>query len=505
MSYVTRQIALSAWATRLVAVLALCGLSAGCGREQLADGLPNNLECNSCHGGDENDAPPEPVGDAGTTDDIAIGAHQSHLTDGENRAAIECEECHLVPETIAAKGHIDALPAELTFGELASAEDAEPAWDRETARCSGTYCHGSTLSDGEHTEPQWTLVDESQIGCDGCHGEPPGAPHPVRDECELCHSDTVLEDGTIDIAGGAHMNGEIDFGTDECNLCHGSEDNDAPPLDTLGNDAETEVTVGAHQSHLAVSDWHREVVCEDCHVVPEEWDDDDHLDDPPAEVTWSDLAGADDATPSFDRDAAVCAGVYCHGTTLQPGGTLTEPTWTNVDGTQVECGTCHGEPPGGGHPTTNQCFRCHEDVIDEELNFIAPELHINGTVEVAEMQCNSCHGNDDNDAPPIDTLGNSDDTLVTVGAHQSHLVASDWHREVLCGECHVVPAEVDDVGHLDDPPAEVTWNGVALADGATPGPFDALSATCTGVYCHGSTLMTGGSNIDPIWTSVGTG
>ncbi len=77
----------------------------------------------------------------------------------------------------------------------------------------------------------------------------------------------------------------------------------------------------------------------------------------PAELTWSALATADSAAPTFD--GVTCAGAYCHGPTLMSGGTNTTPTWARVDGTQAACGTCHGRPPGGTHPTETNCSICH--------------------------------------------------------------------------------------------------------------------------------------------------
>ena len=38
--------------------------------------------------------------------------------------------------------------------------------------------------------------------------------------------------------------------------------------------------------------------------------------------------------------AIPCSNVYCHGSTLTPGGTNVQPVWTTVNGTQAVCGTC---------------------------------------------------------------------------------------------------------------------------------------------------------------------
>jgi predicted CxxxxCH...CXXCH cytochrome family protein len=73
-----------------------------------------------------------------------------------------------------------------------------------------------------------------------------------------------------------------------------------------------------------------------------------------------------------------CTGVYCHGASLS-GGTLTAPVWTQVDGTQAYCGSCHSTPPEDGHTTSTACENCHSSVYDGS-SFVDLSLHVNGTV-----------------------------------------------------------------------------------------------------------------------------
>jgi len=290
-----------------------------------------------------------------------------------------------------------------------------------------------------------------------------------------------------------------------CGMCHGDWDYPAPPVDTHGNTETSVVTVGAHRVHLASSDWHRKVECSDCHSVPTGIETPGHVDESPAELSFSEVPTAAGATPLFDRTAAKCSGVYCHGATAGPGGSNTEPVWTNVDGTQAVCGSCHGLPPGGTHPAEDDCSDCHGNVVDVERNFIDASLHIDGKTDFTGdgVSCITCHGSEENPAPPVDTNGNSDPTIVTVGAHQSHLGASDWHRDVQCDDCHEVPESLSDC-HNDGPPAELTWSDLSSADGASPS-FDEGSARCTNTYCHGATLSAGGTNPDPHWNVVASG
>jgi predicted CxxxxCH...CXXCH cytochrome family protein len=107
--------------------------------------------------------------------------------------------------------------AEVTFGGLAKTANANPTWNRKTARCTNTYCHGATLSGGRRVEPVWTKVDKRQIDCDGCHGNPPPLPHPQNvqtSQCATCHPDTVDGDGKIKTSEGKHINGTIESRTE---------------------------------------------------------------------------------------------------------------------------------------------------------------------------------------------------------------------------------------------------------------------------------------------------
>jgi predicted CxxxxCH...CXXCH cytochrome family protein len=149
-------------------------------------------------------------------------------------------------------------------------------------------------------------------------------------------------------------------------------------------------------------------------------------------------------------------------------------------------------------------------VVAANLTFVNPALHINGLVEISGAACGTCHGNvNDGPAPPVDTQGNSDTALVTVGAHQAHLNGGAWHRPVQCTDCHVVPTALDQPGHIDAAPAEVIFGAIVSADGAQPS-WDRVATTCDGAYCHGATLLgpnAGGTVArDPSWTTVdGTG
>lgn len=287
-----------------------------------------------------------------------------------------------------------------------------------------------------------------------------------------------------------------------CSQCHGDSESPAPPRSISGGLATTDMSVGAHRAHLALSKtstFHAPVLCSSCHLVPAETQSPGHIDDDDnrAEITFSELARTGGAEPVLEADGS-CSNVYCHGATLG-GGSLNTPIWNVVNGTARECGTCHGAPPPAPHPLDEDCGSCHPSVsLADNRVFLDPSLHINGVVDLATGEggaCDSCHGSAGNSAPPNDLAGNTARSAVGVGAHREHLTASTWRREINCSNCHQVPTAVADPLHMDgDNIAEVPF------DGLNPnGAVDLATGNCSNLYCHGNGR---GSNGSATWTAV---
>jgi len=183
--------------------------------------------CTGCHGGPASPAPPRGLHGETLPSAIGVGAHAAHLSPGGLRGPITCQECHVVPATVGAAGHIDsALPAEVFppgAGTLARADNAMPVWDRTTKTCTGVYCHGggeklaADPSPGQRA-PVWTSTVD-QAYCGACHGLPPVDGHVWHQppltiaDCGGCHPD-VDPFGNIIITNGgltsAHMDGVVD-------------------------------------------------------------------------------------------------------------------------------------------------------------------------------------------------------------------------------------------------------------------------------------------------------
>jgi predicted CxxxxCH...CXXCH cytochrome family protein len=292
-------------------------------------------------------------------------AHQVHA--GHQ---VACAECHAVPATWDADGHLlhDGVaitaPARVTFGARAAItlvpgdRAGPPSWDG--ARCANVYCHGDALhaAGGAVSRPRWD--DPAPAGrCDRCHGDPP--PSHVRSDCASCHP-----------ADAPHIDGLVQVGrTAGCDGCHGTAASPAPPVDLTGHTATTALGVGAHQAHLqGRSRISAPVPCATCHVVPAAVDSPGHIDGAgPAEV----VAGL-----GWDRTAQTCATAFCHG--------AARPPWTSSG--QVSCGSCHGIPPAGAPHTPSMpltsCATCHPGTVDAFGNILVTgqtSEHINGVVD----------------------------------------------------------------------------------------------------------------------------
>jgi predicted CxxxxCH...CXXCH cytochrome family protein len=445
--------------------------------------------CDACHGSGGESAPPQDLRGNTATTAAGVGAHRSHLkaATGWHRNVL-CSDCHAVPATITAPGHLDTpLPAEVLFSAVANAGGVTSSY---TGTTCATWCHGSVLGGRTVATPGWTQVDAGQAACGACHGLPPPAPHPSigSTQCGVCHPNAA---GLSFSDPARHIDGVVDL-NQACNSCHGSPTSNAPPRDLAGNTSPSARGVGAHQAHLtAGSTWHRDLPCTDCHVVPAHVEDPGHIDVPPADLTWGPVARAGNVFPSFDGGTCVTA---CHGASFG----MAQPTWTGVGSGQAACGKCHGLPPPAPHPSNPSCERCHPNAGPGNT-FTLPQQHVDGVVQLATA-CNGCHGSATNPAPPTSTTGATSTADRTVGAHQAHLAASSWHAPVPCGECHVVPSTWSDPGHIGPSPAQVTFGPLARTGGAAPAW---TGATCTNSYCHGAAFPDGGgSNVAPAWTVV---
>jgi predicted CxxxxCH...CXXCH cytochrome family protein len=334
------------------------------------------------------------------------GAHQAHLA-GATAAGLSfaapfaCATCHTVPTDL---GHVDGADQRavvtLSGAGQASLAASLGTYDPVSGTCS-TYCHGASPS------PAWSATG---LVCGSCHAVPPapstGHPDvgPSLGSCVGCHPGSVLADGTIDLAGGKHLDGTVE---------------------ASGGGG------GAHPLHLNGG-----LACTVCHrtVI--------------GIVSFDPLGPAVSPSlpaPGFDTAAKTCSNVACHSVTpgvFVPrdypddpyawpyGGGSVTPSWYASPGANG-CTACHGNPPtgnggvwhsgwhGGVSVTStrnpdvygyNACSTCHPDVASTitgggtpggaiTTTIATPALHRNGAVEVRywdpdrwnQDRCDGCH------------------------------------------------------------------------------------------------------------------
>lgn len=195
----------------------------------------------------------------------------------------------------------------------------------------------------------------------------------------------------------------------------------------------------------------------------------------------------------------------------------------------TQCAQCHGETYTGGKSSPS-CTTCHSTISVHRVGIIdntSPNFHakyikslkwnLDGCKECHGVDyagglssttcgssgchiypdgpeaCNTCHGdfsNPERIAPPRDLSGNTLSSEKGVGAHSSHLYENSLSKNIVCGECHKVPAKFSDSGHIDsDLPAEVIFAD-SLAGYKTPSDkkpnYNSVNITCANTYCHGN-------------------
>jgi predicted CxxxxCH...CXXCH cytochrome family protein len=291
---------------------------------------------------------------------------------------------------------------------------------------SGTNFHGKLVLEGANKATECTTchgenyegnTEREAPACTTCHA---AYPHEVGFDATLpiarSHAKYMREHAGWDLSTctschGSNYNGQAagdagpiaskscltcheadEGGPEACNTCHGG-DNGAPPPDLFGGTDSSLKTVGAHERHLDAG-----VSCETCHVVPETFDADGHIDGgmAQAEIVFSGLAINGGAAAIYDATAGTCASSYCHGgfsfekaASTQQFAYLADAMvgnnpvveWTG-DETQVACGTCHGLPPTG-HLAIPSCSFCHGSVIDSDnVTIKDPSKHMNGQIDM---------------------------------------------------------------------------------------------------------------------------
>ena len=364
--------------------------------------------CTDCHGQPPAEGATRSAGTGQLGGGQVIGSHSIHVT----QLGLACTECHVDNGT-----NLSHRNGVINFVTIRG----------------GSYSPSASETDLSNTgEPLQDIEDGTGLGtCNntGCHGvqSPTWGTTTNNPTCYKCH--------------GTQANG-----------------NNAPSSarDTPSGNANK---VGAHQAHLqAIDNYSSPIQCSECHTVPNAPMDAGHLYDGTndttliqAELNFGTLATNNGAPGTYNYSTQTCD-VYCHNEQYfkNAWGTGTAPTWndsTYLNGTQSDCSKCHGDPPGGGHPSVaqNACSQCHNHVNANGNGFVDPTLHIDGLVEGGD--CTGCHNIQQNNRRSV-----SIDFSMT-----SHHIKAPWSdiNKLSCMACH--GDLQSDLGHPDTaPPDPVT-------------------------------------------------
>jgi predicted CxxxxCH...CXXCH cytochrome family protein len=285
----------------------------------------------------------------------ALGAHPSHTQSSPAHTAFACTECH--PPACSA-----SPTATVSFAALAFTQGAAARWNPATRTCSDVYCHGSRLK-APAGPVTWAYVDPGQVRppserCAICHGYPPPSHSASFTECQRCHATSVLADGSIDLAGGHHIDGKLDFtggGSGfSCDACHAFPPQDSGHLAHFGL---TDAAASGSYGDLAIlQDRYPPGTpfappdayafgCGNCHPL----DVAKHMDGQVQAVLYDAAApaGSLKARASFnaayDPGTGTCRGTYCHSSGQESPQYVTTPAWRS--GVQLGCDGCHANPP----------------------------------------------------------------------------------------------------------------------------------------------------------------
>ncbi len=431
-----------------------------------------DITSNRFHGNDRN-------WEGGTTH--CMNCHGEDLNGGV--AEYSCRECHSseLPVHTHDPGYLDIS------SPLFHASDY--TWEEETGLCIG--CHGSDLDGGI-----------SQFSCRDCHNTT--LPVHTHDPGFIIYGDNQFHGATFDW--------DIDCAT--CSICHGDDLDGGSAQYTCRTCHSQSLPYHTHEPsfmdyssnefHGVVFDWDADNdLCKNCHG--------DNLDGGPAPFSCRSCHTQSLPTHTHDPGFMIYGNPGFHGDQLNweadtPNCQGCHGSDLNGGMTGFSCGTCHtGELPYHAHGPSaidpfsadyhgkilwnngwdfSACEKCHGTDLDGGF------VNVSCTTSCHQEQnglgyCANCHGDraTGNPAPPLSIMNSNDPGSLSVGAHVAHLNSSI--AVITCDDCHVVPADYLDPGHLgSDNRGDVTIKDDFAYYQVMP-EYDDASGTCSNTYCHG--------------------
>ena len=289
--------------------------------------------------------------------------------------------------------------------------------------CSNIYCHGNfTGGVGAIVTPTWTTA--GALACTSCHGAPPAlnatTHHPANTACATCHGTGYT--GHHGRRRDPRQRHGDDVSRTGCTLCHGDLTQtavaatsgasapgfNATAADTTGATAATAAAVGAHAAHLTGTRWRATALaCSECHTVPAAGDvahaTGIGTGGARATVAFGTLARtggittaayAGSTTAAGTNGAGTCSNVYCHGN-FKNGATTARPVLARRHRRRglrlLPRPASRRNPPG-------RLDARHLRQLPRQLqqhpaeSIIDPARHVDGSIDVTNMSCTSCHG-----------------------------------------------------------------------------------------------------------------
>jgi predicted CxxxxCH...CXXCH cytochrome family protein len=402
-----------------------------------------------------------------------------------NAAAITCSSgvsgCHFKPSVD--DGTARNVPTGMFIGSHARHSGYSTAAKREY-QFACTKCHPSSGYTNNHQSGYKNITGSSITGTTYTGGKKIlNTNNPSFGNCSkiYCHSN-----GRGTGMGQLQYSSSRWGGTETCLGCHGGRAGvSGNPARSVGN-----FTLSTtHSQHLKYPAGN--ISCQTCHSKTAT-----------NAVTLKNYTGVQhhaNGVRDVVYDSSLYYGSYTSYKSAENGSSGNTKTCSNV--------SCHGGKTRSAWSATttnnnNTCVHCHG---------------IDGTTSGADKRTF---------APGFRKQGTSTDQLVSsadlrVGSHFKHL-SSVYMKNVKCNECHIVPSNVFDSGHIDAKRynsqtltfAQASSARILIGVGGS-GTLSYLSsfagytngtankaATCSSVYCHGNRMKngeTGGTYRKPYW------
>jgi predicted CxxxxCH...CXXCH cytochrome family protein len=325
------------------------------------------------------------------------GAGTTVTTPAWGGAPLACGSCHVDMSSNASA----------TGSHAAHAQSSGTVYTCDT--CHGTGFSATTVNVATHVNKQINLAFTGNAG---------GTTYVTKGAAFTPGSAAYSTCTTSNCHGAMNPTWGANTAKARCLKCHGYRSTGWNALN--GATATTDTKAGAHFNHISSAGalkYAKPFSCVECHATTIALSTDNvntagHFDTAgPAEVSFGALAKTNANTPTYS--AAACATNYCHGSNMAsnvsnpPASRTASPTWNapflgtaSVVGNgsttpgSGDCSKCHGYPPMTvthvGKIAT-ACSGCHSHVNASGTGFTDASKHINGVVDAAGGDCNSCH------------------------------------------------------------------------------------------------------------------